>query len=218
MAYYRCPKEFLDFCVAEPVQGPSGYFHFGPDLTCYGQTCPTTINGPLFDTSAHVRRHGHTSVLPFDPAQVVDNLRYERYVDHAGQQRWLEQAWIKQIYYRLRPLLPVALRKHFQKLYLRGWETLPFPAWPVDRSVDRLCEKLLVLTMQAQHIDRLPFIWFWPEGHAACAIVTHDVEATAGRDFTSHLMDIDDAFGIDRKSTRLNSSHLGISYAVFCLK
>src|ERR1035438_10709375 len=24
--------------------------------------------------------------------------------------------------------------------------------------------------------------------------------------------------GIDRKSTRLNSSHLGISYAVFCLK
>src|SRR5258705_9307393 len=27
-----------------------------------------------------------------------------------------------------------------------------------------------------------------------------------------------DHIGIDRKSTRLNSSHLGISYAVFCLK
>src|SRR3712207_9001307 len=26
------------------------------------------------------------------------------------------------------------------------------------------------------------------------------------------------AFGIDRKSTRLNSSHANISYAVFCLK
>src|SRR5438045_9757715 len=26
------------------------------------------------------------------------------------------------------------------------------------------------------------------------------------------------AFTLDRKSTRLNSSHLGISYAVFCLK
>src|SRR5438045_5532351 len=26
------------------------------------------------------------------------------------------------------------------------------------------------------------------------------------------------AYGGDRKSTRLNSSHLGISYAVFCLK
>src|SRR5262245_42796520 len=28
----------------------------------------------------------------------------------------------------------------------------------------------------------------------------------------------DDREGVDRKSTRLNSSHLGISYAVFCLK
>src|SRR5205814_5793437 len=28
------------------------------------------------------------------------------------------------------------------------------------------------------------------------------------------MMDV----GLDRKSTRLNSSHLGISYAVFCLK
>src|SRR5262245_64577287 len=27
-----------------------------------------------------------------------------------------------------------------------------------------------------------------------------------------------DRIGVDRKSTRLNSSHLGISYAVFCLK
>src|SRR5436853_4995421 len=29
---------------------------------------------------------------------------------------------------------------------------------------------------------------------------------------------LDDETRIDRKSTRLNSSHLGISYAVFCLK
>src|SRR5205807_9195981 len=35
--------------------------------------------------------------------------------------------------------------------------------------------------------------------------------AAAGRDRDQHL-------GLDRKSTRLNSSHLVISYAVFCLK
>src|SRR5205807_7359712 len=29
---------------------------------------------------------------------------------------------------------------------------------------------------------------------------------------------LQDGFGLDRKSTRLNSSHLVISYAVFCLK
>src|SRR5690625_6148596 len=31
-------------------------------------------------------------------------------------------------------------------------------------------------------------------------------------------MDIADMYIIDRKSTRLNSSHVAISYAVFCLK
>src|SRR5690348_17664989 len=30
--------------------------------------------------------------------------------------------------------------------------------------------------------------------------------------------DVDLAYGLDRKSTRLNSSHPSISYAVFCLK
>src|SRR5258705_9707606 len=33
-----------------------------------------------------------------------------------------------------------------------------------------------------------------------------------------YLLQVGPPFSIDRKSTRLNSSHLGISYAVFCLK
>ncbi len=197
--YYRCPQEYLDFCVAAPLKESRGYFRFGPDITCYGQTSGyayPTINGHLFDASEHVRRQGHTSFLPFDPAQIVDNLRLERYVDQSSQWRWLENVRVKKFYYQLRPFFSVTLRKHFQQVYLRGWDTIPFPAWPVDRSVDKLFEKLLVLAMQAQHTDRMPFIWFWPEGHAACAVVTHDVEETAGRDFTGRLMDIDDAYGI----------------------
>src|SRR5207253_10450639 len=33
-----------------------------------------------------------------------------------------------------------------------------------------------------------------------------------------HVRPIGQIFGADRKSTRLNSSHVAISYAVFCLK
>src|SRR5437868_13103295 len=33
-----------------------------------------------------------------------------------------------------------------------------------------------------------------------------------------HLAVLDDVVLVDRKSTRLNSSHVSISYAVFCLK
>src|SRR6267142_4046682 len=42
-----------------------------------------------------------------------------------------------------------------------------------------------------------------------------------GGDFPAmgeHWIHIGLAFGADRKSTRLNSSHMSISYAVFCLK
>lgn len=197
--YYRYPQELVDFHVAGSLKESDGYFRFGPNLVCYGQisgySCPS-VNGPLFDASEHVRNYEHISFLPFDLTQVVNNLRYERYVDQAGQGLWSQNAWVKKFYYILRPLLPVSLRKHLQKVFLRGWETIPFPAWPVDRSVDRLFEQLLGLTMQTLHLDRLPFIWFWPEGHAACAIVTHDVEEPSGRDFTGSLMDIDDAYGI----------------------
>src|SRR5690625_6624268 len=35
---------------------------------------------------------------------------------------------------------------------------------------------------------------------------------------TTFANDITDFIGVDRKSTRLNSSHVAISYAVFCLK
>src|SRR5262245_64567859 len=38
------------------------------------------------------------------------------------------------------------------------------------------------------------------------------LEVEHSRQRADHLV------GLDRKSTRLNSSHLGISYAVFCLK
>src|SRR5690625_5385419 len=44
----------------------------------------------------------------------------------------------------------------------------------------------------------------------------HSLEAIAARD--SMLIDAAKSGPPDRKSTRLNSSHVAISYAVFCLK
>src|SRR5262245_64165825 len=43
------------------------------------------------------------------------------------------------------------------------------------------------------------------------------VDALTGRT-EEHQLSLDSRRNLDRKSTRLNSSHLGISYAVFCLK
>jgi len=50
--------------------------------------------------------------------------------------------------------------------------------------------------MEASGVDSVPFIWFWPNGHNSCAILTHDVETEVGRDFCSTLMDLDDSCGM----------------------
>jgi hypothetical protein len=136
--------------------------------------------------------------LPFDPYQIVENLRREKYTtrESAGSRAILSTEAIRKIYYYFRPLLTVSARKHLQKLFLRNWQELTFPAWPVDRTVEQINERLLLLCMKAQNLDTIPFIWFWPEGAPICAIVTHDIETKGGVSFVPQLMDIDDAFGI----------------------
>jgi hypothetical protein len=66
----------------------------------------------------------------------------------------------------------------------------------VDCTVEAIFEKLLVSLMRARGLKTIPFIWYWPDGYDACAIVTHDVETEAGREFCPTLMDVDDDFGI----------------------
>ncbi len=57
-------------------------------------------------------------------------------------------------------------------------------------------ERLLALSMKAQSLKRMPFVWFWPDGATSCAMMTHDVENLSGRSFCSQLMDMDDSVGI----------------------
>jgi hypothetical protein len=83
-----------------------------------------------------------------------------------------------------------------QKIYFRDWKEIAFPAWPVDFTVDNLHRQMLRIVLEASGEKRLPFVWFWPDGSPSALIMTHDVETASGRDFTSRLMDLDDAYGI----------------------
>ena len=87
-------------------------------------------------------------------------------------------------------------RKHLQRARLIGWRDRNFPRWPVDTSVEDLCERLLFVSMKAKRIDKVPFIWFWPDGAQSCVAMTHDVETEEGREFCAELMDVDESFGI----------------------
>jgi len=198
--YYRCPERYVRLALKGSLSDTSGYFRFGEGTVCYGQYCgrrpsPSPMEA-LYDAYSDVSIENGITTLPFDLAQVIDNLRYEFYTASARGDSSRLRSIGKQIYYSVRPLLPVVVRKHLQKIYLNGWHEARFPHWPVDRSVDNVLEQLLLLSLRAQGMDRIPFIWFWPEGAPSCAIMTHDVETARGRDFCATLMDIDDRFGI----------------------
>jgi hypothetical protein len=157
------------------------------------QGLPDFDSNAVFDAFEATSR-GKGLSLPVNPGDMIDGLRYERYLESAGS--GLPGPRARNLYYRLRPYLPDFLRRELQKAYLRGWNNTAFPSFPVDRTVDILLERLLVLNMRAWGKERLPFIWFWPKGYKACGIVTHDIETEAGRDFTSRLIDIDESFDI----------------------
>jgi hypothetical protein len=196
--HYRCPDRYLRFAHKGTLPAVSGYFQFGEGVTCYGSYYghpPAEVpSGTLHDATADVVIQEGTAYLPFDPSQVANNLRSELYV---GEWRHsTPMSALAKMYYFLRPALPVAVRRHLQKLHLRGWDKAPFPRWPVDCSVDQMLERLLLLALKANRVERIPLIWFWPEGASSCAIMTHDVESELGRDFCGKLMDLDDSFGI----------------------
>ncbi len=128
----------------------------------------------LYDALDEVEINNGTTYLPFDPWQVADNLLRERYVDD-----WRSEGFmlaLSKLYYFIRPVLSAGMRRLLQKVYMKGWDRLPFPRWPVDCSVDNLLGRLLLMSLKSNRVERIPFIWFWPEGASSCAIVTHDVE------------------------------------------
>jgi hypothetical protein len=196
--YYCCPKEFLPEFTAAPHSGAPGYFHLGPDTTCYGhlstQTPAPTTDQPLPDATKDIAIKDNKVQLPFNPSEILTSLRHETYM--GPDARSGTQSLTAKIYYAIRPFLPVSARKHLQKLRLRNWDKRPFPRWPVDFSADNLHDQLLLISLRATGAERLPFIWFWPDGKSACAMMSHDVETKTGRDFCPTLMDLDDSRGI----------------------
>jgi hypothetical protein len=200
--YYRCAEGIGDFVPAGRLSDESGFFKFGPEVICYGQSSSgvsdQAVTAGLHESVQDVSIEGSMLRLPFDPTQVINNLRCERYAMNTASAtpKSALGSLVRNGYYAIRPLLPVRVRRRMQKFRLRGWAKIPFPRWPVDRTVEDLMERLLLVSLQAQAIERIPFIWFWPEGSPSCTIVTHDVEELAGRNFCTKLMDLNDSAGI----------------------
>ena len=196
--FFRCQPSYDIFDVAAGRSARKGYFAFA-DAVCYGRLAGAHPSFRVDDAVPRATAAVGTRVcLPFDLSEVVHDLRDEQYCAHPS--RWIERlssaSVARGVYYFLRPVLAVAIRKHLQRIRLSGWEQITFPRWPVDVTVETLMESALATLLRAGHAKRIPFVWFWPDGAESCAVVTHDVEGPDGHRFCAPLMDIDESHGI----------------------
>ncbi len=200
--YYRIPIELQPPVPTADPSGDAGFFQFGGDTICFGR-CKSGVSAkvdasPLPDASKEIRKSSEGMQLPFDISEVIDNLRRERYVAvlDGKKKRLMSNAAVREAYYALRGALPTSFRHSLQRMYLSDWKKLKFPRWPLEFAVDTLHKVQLRLAMEAKGVQKMPFVWFWPAGAPSCLILTHDVEAEPGRDFTPKLMDMDADHGL----------------------
>lgn len=197
--YFRCPEQYVRLSVKDGLSDNSGFFRFGPGTVGFGKYSGGTPSGSvaaqLHDALRDVEFGQGMVHLPFDLDQVVDNLRLERYAaDRESDSS--ESGILANLYYALRPLLPVAVRRHLQRAYLGDWSKIPFPNWPVDHTVDSILRGSMQLLLRAQQLEKIPLIWFWPDGASGAVAMTHDVETATGRDFCDTLMGMNELAGI----------------------
>jgi hypothetical protein len=183
----------VEIAVGGDLSAQPGFFSFG-GCVCYGRVAGATPSSDagsnLPDVTGLARVTLGRVTLPFDLAEVVDNLRFERYFQ--PEEGGLASSAVRTVYYLVRPLLTVGLRKRLQRIKLSDWEQIPFPSWPVDTTVDRLAAGVLAKAIESSGAGAVPFVWFWPDGANGAAIVTHDVESSAGLAFCGQLMDLDE--------------------------
>lgn len=196
---YRCPQNLVDVVSCEPLSSSAGFFHFGQNSVCYGRSRSAILSSrpepPLHDAAGEVVVENTKLLLPFNLKEVIDNLCQERYRNGKVEESSLFRI-CKKLYYHLRPFTNQMVRRQIQKFHARNWKKSPFPQWPIDTTVENVFETVLQMSMKASGREKIPFVWFWPNGANSCLTMTHDVETQAGRDFCPTLMDVDDAFGI----------------------
>jgi hypothetical protein len=134
------------------------------------------------------------TIVPFDPDQLVANLRSERYRELAGGSRRKVRSLSRRAYYAVKPAMPhrtqIALRRGFSRVQRRT----RFPHWPIEPALHDLVAFVLHRVADAAG-EPVPYLAPWPAGHDWALVLTHDVETAAGRDAIDRVRAVEEAAG-----------------------
>ena len=134
------------------------------------------------------------TILPFDPDELIANLRSEQYLTLTGSPKRALSAFARRAYYGIRPLLPRTVQIAARRAFSRVQARTGFPRWPAEPALHDLVD--LVLQRVADVAGgAVPYIAFWPRGRSWALVLTHDVETAAGRDAIETLRAVEAAQG-----------------------
>jgi len=152
-----------------------------------------------------------TVMVPFDPDEAYGYFVTERWRDlsppaalSAGQLGF---------YYRVKRLFPRSWLLAARRMHVR-WTGLPeFPRWPLDDSIVQLTRFYALCLLAAADAQELDFRWFWPNGHHACVMLTHDVDSGEGLRLAVQLADLEEERGF-RSAFNVVAAHYPVDYGI----
>ena len=157
---YRCPEAFVNLPLRGRLSETAGFFRFGPGITCYGRSSAGTraAHSPCCMThrtmwewrtrnssSRSIQRKLSTISAGRATSALIPEFARSRSVRTTPCARFCQ----------------TRREGAIQRAQLRDWGRLIFPNWPVDTTLEDLCEKPMSLSMRALGVDRVPFVWFW---------------------------------------------------------
>lgn len=83
-------------------------------------------------------------------------------------------------FYRVKRLIPRSLQLALRRVLIKRQGLPTFPKWPFESAGNDLLRIAFADALLESGVDTLRFPWFWPQGHRAAAILTHDVESADG--------------------------------------
>jgi peptidoglycan/xylan/chitin deacetylase (PgdA/CDA1 family) len=162
------------------------------------------VDAVLDDAKQHVW-------VPFDFDEAFRNYVTEAWGQY--EPRGALSPWQLSAYYRIKPLIPRRAQISGRRLLARRKRNLLFPRWPIEDGVLSLLSFYALCLLIALDEESLRFRWFWPHGHSAALILTHDVESGEGLRRVLEIADIEQERGF-RSSFNIVASSYDIDHGV----
>ncbi len=125
-----------------------------------------------------------------DSRAVVERYLFEEYMSREDRRPPSRM----QAYYRVKSLIPAALRHRLNSAAIRMRGMREFPRWPCESALTDYWRDWLQISLHTLNASDGWHIGFWPDGLKCCIVLTHDVEGPLGMSRMERMADLEQRY------------------------